>query len=211
MTSSTLATVGIVTALHVYSSVDRKYVAWSRALINWQNHSHWKTLVSALLRIISKANELGLLDVLPRRARNNAELKLVNVKEPYELRDNEVLIGLRGEKYVYISGKTSRRVTEDEIKRIIMRALELKRKGFVISKVILISLTDIEPSARQWMTAARIHNIVFDHVKIGDDVGILGRILFLANNIDTPQELERLGLNPKEEISYVVSALLELR
>jgi len=197
----------LITASHIYKSVDLKYATWSKYLMNWQTNIAWRTFVSAVIKILMKASEEGLIVVLPRRAITKEELQLLNIKEAYELNDNEVLVGLRGEKYVYISRRTSRRIDAEEIKSVISRALSLREKGFDVRKIILISLTNLEPEAQSWTNSARIHNIAFQHVKISQEVNTLGRILFLAENINNQNELERLGLNLRDELNNIVSML----
>jgi len=197
----------IITEHYVYRSIDTREFAWANALKEWQIYMNWKTFVTAIARILSKAAQENIIDVLPSKAENEHDFRLLNIKKPYKMQDNEFLIGLRGETYVYISRRTSRRVDPDDVKEVISRALHLREVGFSIRKIVLITLTDLDAEASRWISSVKAHNISFEVVRISQEIRTLGRILFTAKHLDNRYELERLGLNLREELTTITSML----
>jgi Cdc6-like AAA superfamily ATPase len=211
--SSEYGDVQVVTRAHVYASARSEYVVWDKELQAWLQKPNWRGIVSAIRTILSKASELELIDLLPENVLEE-HAHLVGARKGYQLRSTEFLVGLRGEKLVVVSPKYSSRVNYKDIIEYLQRAIYLKDEvGFQIGKLILITLTDLDPKARQWLSVARQKNIVVDPVKIEVSPGELGRILYAANMIREGKiwELEQaVRKSVKEELREILNRILRV-
>jgi len=201
----------VITEHHIYKSLDAKEAAWANALKEWYTHMTWKSFVTAIIKILSKAAQENIVEVLPNAVNEDDIRRLkMQIRKPYRLHDNELLIGRGGETYVYISRKTSRRVDAEEIKEIISRALQLREAGLVIQRIVLITLTDLDAEASRWISSAKMHNMFFEVVKVNQEVRTLGRILFVARHLDDYYELERLGINLSKELKEIMRTIFKI-